>query len=536
MSEGRVVSLKRLAEGRYTAVVQGGEDYDVYVELDQEHNVIDSECDCPYDYGPICKHQVAVFLTLRDRVSEKDAKSEPSLKELLEVESKEALVSLLLSIASEGGPAAERIRLSLSKADGQEELDDCRALIRSYIDRHSDPRGFVSWRSVDRAVDGAFLVAEKASAAFDEEEWMRGLELHLCIVEEMIELLQTADDSGGGVGGVIEGSLEAIGMMARELPQVPNDDRLKLFRRLLAESQRPGYEGWTDWQLSLLESALLLVDSEEMQQAWDEAARAISAAASRSERSREYIDERVAVLRYSWLLEHSGEAEANAYLAGQLHVPKLREVTIEAALRRGDADEAIRLAEEGEAADRAKGLWGLVHRWMKYRFEAYRIASRIEELRSLGAELIGDGEFGYYQTVKETFAGGDAEWPVFLQNLLDRMERAPRAQDAYTRILIEERRFDSLLAYVRKAPPRIETYYGALLPHFPGEVRELFLAYIEFRAEQSNNRKDYADVSRIIRLLQRIGGKEEAYAISKQLLAKFPRRPAMREELEKIVH
>jgi hypothetical protein len=517
-------------------VVQGGEDYDVYVELDREGNVTDSECDCPYDYGPICKHQVAVFLTLRDRVSEQDATSEPSLKELLEAESKEALVSLLLSIASEGGSAAERIRLSLSKAGGQDELDDCRALIRSYIDRHSDQHGFASWRSVDHAVDGALLVAEKALAAFEAEEWMRGLELYLCVVEEMVELLQTADDSGGGVGGVIEGSLEAIATMVRELPQVPNEERMKLFRRLLTESQRPAFEGWADWQLSLLESALMLVESEEMQLAWDEVVNAISADASRSERSRGYIDERVAVLRYSCLLEHSGEAEANAFLAGQLHVPKLRELAIQAALTRGDAEEAIQLAEEGEAADRAKGLPGLVHRWKKYRFEAYRIASRIVQLRTLGAELIAEGEYDDYRTVKGTFAEGDAGWPLFLQELLDRIERVSRAQDAYTRILIEERMFERLLAYVRKAPPRIETYYGALLPHFPGEVKELFLAYIEFRAEQSNNRKDYADVSRIIRLLQRVGGKEEAYAISKQLSAKYPRRPAMREELEKIVH
>ncbi|WP_309119890.1 hypothetical protein [Paenibacillus sp.] len=96
--------------------------------------------------------------------------------------------------------------------------------------------------------------------------------------------------------------------------------------------------------------------------------------------------------------------------------------------------------------------------------------------------------------------------------------------------------FERFLIYVRTAPTRIETYYGALLPHFPGEVKELFLAYIEFRADRSNDRKDYVDVCRIIRLLQKVGGKEEAYSISKQLLAKFPRRPAMREELEKIVH
>ncbi|MEI0737506.1 SWIM zinc finger family protein [Paenibacillus sp. JTLBN-2024] len=38
---------------------------------------MESECDCPYDFGPVCKHQVAVFLELKNR--EADGASSPSL-------------------------------------------------------------------------------------------------------------------------------------------------------------------------------------------------------------------------------------------------------------------------------------------------------------------------------------------------------------------------------------------------------------------------------------------------------------------------
>ncbi|MEI0737507.1 hypothetical protein VQ056_13945 [Paenibacillus sp. JTLBN-2024] len=53
-------------------------------------------------------------------------------------------------------------------------------------------------------VEGAEIVAEKALAAFDEGGWLHGLAILFCIIEEMIELLQSADDSDGESWIVIE--------------------------------------------------------------------------------------------------------------------------------------------------------------------------------------------------------------------------------------------------------------------------------------------------------------------------------------------
>lgn len=86
-SEGRVISLKSIADEKYTAVVRGYEDYEVYVRLDNENNIMESECDCPYDFGPVCKHQVAVFLELKNREADGVSSPEPSLRQLLEAES-----------------------------------------------------------------------------------------------------------------------------------------------------------------------------------------------------------------------------------------------------------------------------------------------------------------------------------------------------------------------------------------------------------------------------------------------------------------
>jgi len=306
---------------------------------------------------------------------------------------------------------------------------------------------------------------------------------------------------------------------------------MKIFRRLLEEIHQPYYDGWSDWQLALLEAAGAMIESEEMQHQWDDTVDSILAPTSERHWPRRYADERVAVLRYGQILKRLGEEQAKAYMYEQIHFPEIREIAIRAALEQGDAEEAIRLAEAGEVQD--QGQPGLAYRWKKYRYEAYQRTGQFERQRKLGMELIVSGEYAYYQSVKDTFSD-EGEWSLYLQEMLDRFERSPRGEQTYSRILVEEKMFVRLLEHVRKVPYRIESFYEHLLPHYPEEVKALFVNYIESRADESSDRRDYADVCRIIRMLQKIGGKQEAFNVTQKLLAKFPRRPAFREELGKI--
>src|SRR5665647_492263 len=93
--DGCVLSIEIMGDKAYRAEVEGSQLYEVYIKLGDEGIVILSECDCPYDYSPICKHQAAVLLTLRDQIAKSVEpptfeicdSTNTSLKELLEAES-----------------------------------------------------------------------------------------------------------------------------------------------------------------------------------------------------------------------------------------------------------------------------------------------------------------------------------------------------------------------------------------------------------------------------------------------------------------
>lgn len=63
---GRVLKLTELASGEWTAKVKGSSgSYEVNISLDGD-SVTSSDCECPYDWGGMCKHIVATLLKIRE--------------------------------------------------------------------------------------------------------------------------------------------------------------------------------------------------------------------------------------------------------------------------------------------------------------------------------------------------------------------------------------------------------------------------------------------------------------------------------------
>ena len=62
---GDVKKLEKVGENEFNAVVFGSEKYSIYVKINGEA-IIEHECDCPYDWGNVCKHEVAVFYAIRN--------------------------------------------------------------------------------------------------------------------------------------------------------------------------------------------------------------------------------------------------------------------------------------------------------------------------------------------------------------------------------------------------------------------------------------------------------------------------------------
>ncbi|WP_228745435.1 SWIM zinc finger domain-containing protein [Paenibacillus sp. S150] len=536
---GHVESVRELKPGLYRAKVAGTEIYEVQVQIGEQDKVLSTSCTCPYNMEAICKHQAAVLMYLSDHLEENASadsnESAPasSLQQILEAKDKSELVSLLLSLALSSEQTEQRIRIYLSDIHDSGGIQDYRDLIRSYIDLHADRHGFVGWGKVNGAVQGAELVAARAVQAFEEDEPLQAVLINLCILEEMLKLLQEADDSDGTVGGMIDDSLDRIYEVAQLGEQLPPEVAEKLFHLVLGMTQHPELDGWPDWQLALLQCADGLAVSTELQARWEEQAGQLSQSSDSSSWSNQHFAAGIADIRLERLQRQDSGDELQVYLHNNLQFPSFREQAILLALDAARYDEAIRLAVEGEELDTANHLPGLVEQWKQLRYEAYKLSGDTLSQRDLGLELLCGGELSYYPAVKSAYSA--AEWPSIYTVILDRLEQHSSWDNVYTKLLIQEQETDRLLRYVQAHPYEIGKYYPHLVADHPQEVIGIFRTYIEQLAIQASTRKQYRQVCLSIQMLRKASGSAAAEPVAHALLAAYPNRPAFKDELTRLL-
>ncbi len=61
---GDIRKLEKVGANEFSAIVFGTEKYTVYVKTN-DGAIVEHECDCPFDYGDVCKHKVAIFYAIR---------------------------------------------------------------------------------------------------------------------------------------------------------------------------------------------------------------------------------------------------------------------------------------------------------------------------------------------------------------------------------------------------------------------------------------------------------------------------------------
>jgi len=550
---GCVTSVEETEDNVYEAEVKGTELYTVEVKLDDKANIVDTQCDCPYDMGECCKHQVAVFLALRDMknnllgrkshfpqnstASEAVFKSPvpkkrkaPDIKKILSERTKDELVEFLLDIASEYEEIKQRIELDFDDGNDEDEIRKAIELIRTFIRNNSDRYGFVAYGDTDEAVKGADLVLEKARSAFEKNKTMHALDLALCVIHEMMDLLEGADDSDGVVGGVNEESFAFINEIIED-EELSSADKESIFNKLVEEASNSRYEGWTDWRLDLLGSCSELADTPILRDKLEKHLASMIRKEKGDSWSSSYFAERVNLIRYHMIEQHDGQKKAQEFIEQNLQYSDFRKMAIENAMRKNDYDSVIKLTLDGEEKDKDKR--GLVDQWKKYRYKAFQLSGKLDEQRGIAMEFILDGSFEYYKDLKSTY--DSSEWLSAYPKIIFLLENQKKTYyDVYTRILIEEGEKQKLLEYVKGRPSAVENFYKQLIPEFKEEVYTLFMQYIEQTAIRASNRKDYQRVCAIIRNLKKAGGKEQTLEIKQKLFNIYANRPAFRDELSRV--
>src|SRR5699024_7899335 len=95
------ITVMNKIDSTFYLTAYGSSEYEVVVTLGNDHEILSSNCTCPYSYGPVCKHEAAAYFILQDYLDEHSLNLEmvsealPSLKAILNDLSKEELIHII---------------------------------------------------------------------------------------------------------------------------------------------------------------------------------------------------------------------------------------------------------------------------------------------------------------------------------------------------------------------------------------------------------------------------------------------------------
>ena len=525
----------------YTVIVEGTDDYSVTVELDKDGSILYSKCNCPYDMGPYCKHEVAVFYALRNMHEKpqvhcieetnyptKDSKHDKLIK-VLSSQPKEKLVQFITSLTFEWDEIFLKVEQEFGGLEATEVIEKCRRIINDCISKNSDRYGFINYNNAYAATEGAVIVIDQAKNAMADKDYIIALELYLCVLHEMVPAMENSDDSNGSIGGVVEETITDFMELSNN--ELLVDQTVYLFDKLLAESTNKIYNGWPDLRLELLEVCSNLAVTNELRKQLENHFDSLIHKNNSSSLSSAYLLENIYLLRYRKILEFDGEKKANEFIERNINFPQFREMAIKEAMSRKDYSFAEKLSLDGELQN--KSMPGLVRKWQEFKYEIYRLSGQLEMQRRIALGFILDGKFDYYKKLKSTYPID--EWLSVYPEILMQISSKGKYYGIYTDILIEEKEFKMLLQYVEKNPNTVLKFYKHLLPLFRNEVYEVFLNFIMDSSQKASNRNGYREVCSYIELLAKEGGTEPAREVISRLRTLYPRKPAFHDELRRIM-
>lgn len=530
-----IVEVTEEENNKYSIVVEGTMDYEVEIILDENKNIIYSECDCPYDFGPICKHEVAAFYKLREiKSSRKKIKKAKkiNLKEVLQNLSKDELVNIILDFTKNNKTIKETILIKYSNESG-DEIKQLEKYIASLVKKYMRNRGFVEYADVRYLVMDMEILFDKVENIYEvKEDYLLALDMALYLMQEGVSAYQFVDDSDGYMGGFVQNSIYIISSIINEVKNKDIKIKETLFNKLIEISYSKAFDGWDDYRITLLSLAEELADNDILIEKLKMHIKDyITKSEKKDDYSSKYFTEKLLQIAYNLVNKFGSEEEVVRFINENIKYASFREIIIDKKIKEKDFPSVIEIAEAGEKAD--SNYAGLVLKWKEKRYEAYKALNNKEEQIKLAYEFVVSGNIKYYKELKKVSEDNFDNYYIKLKKYF-KSQRFCYRDNTYLRIIEEENDVDEILCIVKKCPELVERYRDVLWNKYKEEVIDIYRNRIYIYSENAKNRNQYKEVCRFIVRARDVLGNQEIEKIINEIRIINKNKRAFLDELNKI--
>ncbi|SDK78862.1 SWIM zinc finger family protein [Alkalibacterium thalassium] len=530
--QGLIEKIYQTDYDSYEADIFGTYVYNVKLKMNK-HEVIHSSCTCPFDFGPICKHEVSVFYKLRELMEkgnliEGSKEFQPNdaytLEELLDSLSKEELVRFIMQRAANDSSLEHHLRFKYGERSPEDELAETKRVLEAINEKYFDYKGNLHQ---ERSTEYALEMGQVLNKALNVKDPLISCDIACLVMNELLELLEYFEDDDWTLGEIVDDCIRIVKSIVSS--ELSFEDKKAVYNKIINEMDHNELPVWEDFQEGLFEVLDDLAEEETLYEYYVE--ELMGRIKQGNTWSTMYHNERY-LIKVFHLIERRGDAdEQMLFLLNNIKYDSFRKRVIDKYFDQKDYLQVIQLTKEGE--NQHKHYTGKVAIWKELRYKAYKYAEMLDEQLTLGKELFLSGDFDYYNELKELYKGNEQELYEELKVELKKNFQFTGYNQTYLRLIREEQDVDALAEVVTGDVRYVREYAKYLQGTHKELVVKAYKYLIEQEASMANNRSGYRAVASLIKEYGKVTDEKLANEVTGQIRKKYSRRPAFMDELSK---
>ena len=534
---GYVTEFTEISNGEYEANVSGTEEYTVRLEI-KNNTIVEHNCDCPYDMGPVCKHIVAsIFYLKQDELNlnqqnislpkKKKSKSvTQQLKEVLDKASHQDLRDFIQGHSKMDKQFRNLFLSSFAHLNKSQSKEFYQKQIKSVVNSATDRHGFIGWHEMkylELGIDPIITIAEKQ---LESKNYINAIYICTALMEEMTEAIQFSDDSNGVVGGIIDSSYEMLHDIATKSISV--DIKTELFNYCITAFKKRLFDGW-DWHTGILNIAYKLTDNENRADVIINCLETVNG---------DYEKERAQSFKLEIISKYKDKKEVQKFIDKHIANSSIRNSEIEKAVTNKDFEKAIKLCKDGIEYDE-KDKPGLIKDWYNWLLKIAQVQNNTSKIIEYARFLFIDNfhpEQDYYQLLKQEIEPN--KWKDFLEKII--IEISPKGAWKYNelvrKIFINEKWWDRLFLLLKQnvSLQNIEYNEKYLSKDYSPELLQLYSERLVKYVDKYIGRNHYQTACRYLRRMKKLGGNDEVKGLIEQFRRDYSKRKALLDELSRV--
>jgi len=534
---GYVTEFTEISNGEYEANVSGTDEYTVRLEIKNDV-IIEHNCNCPYDMGPVCKHIVAsIFYLKQDELNfnqqsippPKKKKRKSITQQLNEILDKVSHSELKDFIREQGKIDKQFRNLFLSSfahLNASQSKEFYQRQIKSIINSATDRQGFIGWHEMkylEQGIDPIIAISEKQ---LESKNYINAFYICTALMEEMTEAIQFSDDSNGVLGGIIDSSYEMLYDVATK--DISEEIRTELFNYCKTSFEKRLFDGW-DWHIGILRIAYELTSNENEADIIIKCLETVNG---------EYERERAQSFKLEILTKYKGKGQVQKFIEKHITNSSIRNNEIAKAVENKEFERAIELSKDGIEYDK-KDKPGLVKDWYNWLLKIAQAQNDTPKIIEYARFLFIDNfmpKEDYYEILKQKIEPN--KWDDFLEKIIT--EITPKSGWKYTelvrKIFIKEKWWDRLFLMLKEnaSMQNIENNEKYLSQDYAQELIQLYSERLVKYADRNMGRNHYQTACRYLRRMKKLGGNEKVKELIEYFRITYPKRKALLDELRRV--